>query len=81
MYGGKVDNLDNPPDALMFATTPCPTGFPSGFSGNGCFVIQHNPCHQKYTAQLAFGFGSDKVAIRRKNDSEKWTEWHYVTFS
>ena len=65
----------------MFATTPNPTGFPSGFCGNGCFVIQHNPTNAKYTAQLAFGFGSDKIAIRRKNDSEKWLEWHYIAFS
>ena len=34
-----------------------------------------------YEAQLAFGFGADKMAIRRKSNSSTWTSWKYFTAS
>lgn len=75
-----VKDLDNPPDAYILTTSVYPVGFPSDLEGNGCCVIQHNPAQDNFTAQLAFGFGSDKIAIRRKyNSSANWTEWKYFT--
>lgn len=76
-----VNDLDNPPTALILNTSADPKGFPSQLEGNGCIVIQHNFGANTYAAQLAFGFGSDKIAIRRKYDSAKWTDWKYGTLT
>ena len=76
-----VNDLDNPPVALILNTSSDPKGFPSQLGGNGCIVIQHNFGANTYTAQLAFGFGSDKIAIRRKYNVTNWTDWKYGTLS
>ena len=73
--------MDNPPAALILNTSPGPKGFPSQLGGNGCIVIQNNFGDKIYSAQLAFGFGSDKIAIRRKYGINQWTDWKYVTLS
>lgn len=54
---------------------------PSGF-GTAFIVIQSNPTigFESYNSQLAFSFVSDKIAIRRRNNSD-WTSWKYLTFS
>lgn len=74
----NVNDLDNPPAAIILNTSISPKGFPSQFEGNSCIVIQQNLGHNPYAAQLAFGFGSDKIAIRRKYNSVQWTDWKYV---
>lgn len=77
----EVNDLDNPPAALILNTSPSPKGFPSQLGGNSCIVIQQNFGDKTYSAQLAFGFGSDKIAIRNKRNSSNWTDWKYVTLS
>lgn len=76
-----VNDLDNPPAALILNTAANPKGFPYQLEGNGCIVIQNNFGQNTYTAQLAFGFGSDKIAIRRKYNGTNWTDWKYGTLS
>ena len=75
-------DLDNPPgDAYILNTAVSPKGLPMGFAGNGCCVICHNPSDRFYSAQLAFNFGDDKIAIRRKYGGDTWSEWKYFTAS
>lgn len=81
LYKDGVDNLDDPPEAFIVNTATNPIGFPSGLGGNACLVIQQYPANTKYSAQLAFSFGSNKLAIRRRNNEATWSEWAYVTFS
>lgn len=81
VYAIEVNDLDNPPAALILNTSPGPKGFPSQLGGNACIVIQQNRGDKTYSAQLAFGFGSDKIAIRNKRNGSNWTDWKYVTLS
>lgn len=73
-----MTDLNNPPKAFILNTGVDPVGNPS-LGGNGCVVIQQNPGVSAYTAQLAFSFGSDKIAIRRKKERGNWTDWKYFT--
>lgn len=53
---------------------------PSGIGGNQLCVIV--ACiNSSFNAQLAFSFGTDKLAMRRRNGSTTWTDWKYVTFT
>lgn len=81
VYAMEVNDLDNPPTAFILNTAANPKGFPYQLEGNGCIVIQNNFGQNTYTAQLAFGFGSDKIAIRRKYNGTNWTDWKYGTLS
>lgn len=81
VYATEVKDLDNPPAALILNTSPDPKGFPSKLGGNSCIVIQQNFGDKTYSAQLAFGFGSDKIAIRNRRNGSNWTDWKYVTLS
>ena len=74
-------NLDTPPQAFILQTSSNPTGYPSGLGGNSCMVIQHGPAANTFSAQLAFCYGSDKMAIRRKTNNPTWSSWKYITFS
>lgn len=76
IYKKDVSDLDNPPSAFILNTGVNPKGLPNFDHGNGCCVIQHNPGNRIYTAQLAFSFGSDKIAIRRKKNGD-WSDWAY----
>lgn len=77
IYEKEVQDLDNPPSAFILNTRTNPKGLPD-LGSNGCCVIQHNPGSNEYTAQLAFSFGSDKIAIRRKRNAG-WTNWTYFS--
>lgn len=77
IYEKNVYDLDNPPNAFILNSGVNPKGLPN-LGGNGCCVIQHNPNGGAYTAQLAFSFGSDKIAIRRKKGSS-WSDWAYFS--
>lgn len=46
--------------------------------GNQFTVINHLRTSSKYGAQLAFGFGSDYLAIRRRGDSTTWGAWSKI---
>lgn len=76
----NVTDLNNPPDAIIFMSSPTSAGYPSTLGGNRCIVLYLN-AGDTYRAQLAFGFGSDRIAIRRKIHTTTWTEWKYFTAS
>ena len=77
IYEENVYDLNNPPSAFILNTGVNPKGLPD-LNGNSCCVIQHNPGNKAYSAQLAFSFGSDKIAIRRKKNAV-WTNWTYFS--
>ena len=77
IYEKQVSDLDNPPAAFILNTGINPKGLPE-LDGNGCCVIQHNPGSETYTAQLAFSFGCEKIAIRTKK-SASWSNWKYFS--
>ena len=77
----RVTDLNNPPNAFILNTAVEPVGLPSYVGWNWCVVIQQNPGDNRYSAQLAFSFGSDKIAIRRRYGGEEWTNWKYFTAS
>lgn len=79
IYASNVTDLNNPPNYAILNTTVNPIGLPSELRSNGCLVIQQNLGEGNYAAQLAFSFGSDKIAIRRKRNTNSWTEWKYFT--
>lgn len=73
----NVSDLDNPPAAFILNTGINPKGLPE-LDSNGCCVIQHNPGNEIYTAQLAFSFGCEKIAIRTKK-TDSWSAWKYFS--
>lgn len=79
-----IKNIDDLTTAGMyfFGTTIADWGGtpPSGIGGNGWMILVGND-NPMYNVQLAFGFGSDKIGIRRRNNSSTWTSWKYVTLS
>jgi hypothetical protein len=77
IYEKQVSDLDNPPAAFILNTGINPKGLPE-LDGNGCCVIQHNPGSETYTAQLAFSFGCEKIAIRTKKFAS-WSNWKYFS--
>ena len=77
IYEKQVSDLDNPPAAFILNTGINPKGLPE-LSSNGCCVLQHNPGSETYTAQLAFSFGCEKIAIRTKK-SDSWSNWKYFS--
>ena len=79
IYVNNVTDLNNTPNYAILNTNVNPIGLPSGLKSNGCLVIQQNLGKGNYSAQLAFSFGSDKIAIRRKCNTNNWTEWKYFT--
>lgn len=75
----RCTDLNNPPNVFLLPTSINPTGYPTGLGGNSCMVVQY--IKTNYDVQLAFSFGSDKIAIRRKPGQSTWTEWKYLSFS
>ena len=74
-----MHDLNNPPKAFILNTAVEPVGLPD-LGSNGCIVIQ-SPGNAEYSAQLAFSFGADKIAIRRKREGGDWTSWKYFEAS
>lgn len=74
IYVNNITDLNNPPKCPILDTKINPIGLPSGLESNACFVIQQNLGTGNYTAQLAFSFRHDKIAIRRKSNTDSWTE-------
>ena len=64
--------------SIIARPDPSAANFPSGLGGNAAMVISVGP-QSNYDAQLAFGFGSDKIAIRRRYGSTTWGAWKYFT--
>lgn len=81
VYISNGSNIDNMVESGIYYIMSTFGGtFPSGLGGNGCVVIVATT-NINYNAQLAFGFGSDKIAIRRRNGSTTWSEWKYANFN
>lgn len=79
-YSYDVSNIEYVPEGARVITTYAnPAGYPSGLGGNACMIIQNGA--GMFRVQLAFSFGSDKIAIRRKANSNEWTDWRYFTAS
>lgn len=74
-------DLDNPPAYNIFIAKAPSTNLPSGIGGNSVMCFQQFTDNGNYNALLCFGFGSDKIAIKRKNNSSEWTAWKYITLS
>lgn len=72
-----MEDLNSPPSAFILNSQNNPVGLPD-LNGNSCLVIQQNPGGE-WSSQLAFSFGSDKIAIRRKFGSTNWSDWKYFT--
>lgn len=81
LFGTNISNLDAVSGMGIYYTSANPTSFPSGLGGNACVVINTASSSSNYAVQFAFGFGSNKIAIRRKNGSTTWTSWMYTTLS
>lgn len=79
-YTGNVTDLDSAPTTIILRTSTDPTGYPTNLGGNSCLAFQLNP-GTRYSAQLAFSFSKDRLAIRRKSNSDTWTAWKYVDFT
>lgn len=74
--------MDNPPEHNIFFAMSGSTNIPTGLISNACFVLQFAAgVNKNYCAQLAFSFGKDMLAIRRKSNSTVWESWKYITFS
>lgn len=73
-----VTDINNPPKAMIFHTAVNPKGMPN-INANACIIIQSNIDNPLYNAEVAFSFGSDKIAIRRKNGTKEWSDWKYFT--
>lgn len=74
-------DLDHPPAYNIFIAKAPSTNLPSGIGGNSVMCFQQFTDNGNYNALLCFGFGSDKIAIKRKNNSSEWTAWKYITLS
>lgn len=73
-----VTDIDNPPKAIISHTAVNPKGMPD-INANACIIIQSNMHNPLYNAEIAFSFGSDKIAIRRKSGTKEWSDWKYFT--
>lgn len=74
----RCKGFNNPPNAFLINTTANPIGLPTELGANGCCVIQEGFGQGLFTAQIAFSFGNDKIAIRRKFNNKNWTDWRYI---
>lgn len=72
-------DLNNPPDYFMFKAINGSTHIPVGM-GNQFLVFRVVFDNDMYDAMLAIGFGSNKIALNRKNGSSTWGGWKYATF-
>lgn len=77
------DNIDDPPLAIILQAHLNNTlgTLPTEIGGTVFLILQSNPTirYKQYNSQLAFGFGGDKIAFRRRSGGG-WTEWKYLTF-
>ena len=79
-----IEDIDNPPLAMILqaATNETKGTLPTGIGGTIFTIIQSNPtiAYKQYNSQLALGFGSDKIAFRRRSGGD-WGAWKYLAFS
>ena len=77
-----IYDLDNPPSYHVFEALAGSKNIPEEIGGNSVFVLQLLPFNSVYGAMLIFGFGAqNRIGLRRKFNSETWSEWHYVSLT
>lgn len=84
IYAGTDYNINEPPQTFCRFRNNCKGTMPSGLGGNQYSLYTQVPgklANSTYNVQVAVGFGSDKIAIRRKNGSTSWTAWKYVNLT
>ena len=81
MISTGVSELNNPPNSYIIKSGANPVGLPN-IGGNSCIALQQSiDSSSMFNAQIAFGYGGDKLAIRRKDNSNDWSDWKYIDFS
>ena len=78
----ELGNFDKPTKTFMRMMTTSSGTSPAGvLQGNQFIIISMSPDDgaQQYNAQIAFGFGADAIAIRRKNGSTTWSSWKAIS--
>jgi hypothetical protein len=75
IYGKNLNSISTNCICLTNSST---TNSPSDITGTNSFVITFY-YNSTYGAQLAFGCGADKLAIRRKNGSSSYTSWAEIS--
>ena len=83
IYGGTSYNIDSPPKTCCRMRNTCKGTMPSLGASNQFSVYTQTPGVQSspaYNVQVAVGYGADKIAIRRRQNSA-WTPWKYVTLT
>lgn len=83
VYSGTSYNINEAPETFCRILNTCKGTLPTGLGGNQYSVYTQVPGKQTnpaYNVQVAVGFGSDKIAIRRRNGSS-WTAWKYVNLT
>ena len=68
--------------ALIMRPNANCANIPNRLASNNGIVLSFGVSDADYNAQIMFGFGADKIAIRRKvPNSGGWTSWKYFTAS
>lgn len=80
VYAGTNYNINSVPKSFCRIRNTCKGTMPTGLAGNQYSVYTQVPGTQTnpaYNVQVAVGFATDKIAIRRRNGGN-WTNWKYV---
>lgn len=83
LYSGTSYNINEPPKSFCRMRSDCKGTMPTGLGGNQFSVYTQTPGHQAaqaYNVQVAVGFGADKIALRRRQNSA-WKPWKYVSLT
>ena len=83
LYTGSSYNINEPPKSFCRIRNDCKGTMPTSLGGNQFSVYTQVPGHQTssvYNVQVAVGFGADKIAIRRRQNSA-WKPWKYVSLT
>ena len=77
---GGIYDLNNPPERMIFSATVGSTNLPENLGdANAVTVIRMKLGPGNFDSMIVFSFATDRIAIRRKNGTENWSEWKYFT--
>ena len=72
--------MNNPPERMIFSATVGSTNLPENLGdANAVTVIRMKLGPGNFDSMIVFSFATDRIAIRRKNGTENWSEWKYFT--
>lgn len=72
LYNGDLDSINQ--NCFLISTVDS-TNNPNLITGGDYSFVINFYISNTYGAQIAFGFGEDNIAIRRKNGTSTYTEW------